>query len=219
MIYFFKKLFINIFFLIFFTSCSTSQDISNVPIKVDRNKTLVSIRIGNVEIPDIILDSEMPFDGVLIYNTEYKDSLDLSNAIRVKIGGAGDDSSSNALMIDSAKFKLANLEMKNQKIILLTSDTYKGFPSNGIIGYSIFGHYTTEIDYDKNIMTLYDTGNKKIDNEWTEIPMYFKNNNIPWVDASVVIEDEEPIQLSVYIDYASGDAIDLLVKPGMKFYQ
>jgi hypothetical protein len=66
-------------------------------------------------------------------------------------------------------------------------------------------------------MTLHDTNNFKIDSGWTEIPMYFKNNNIPWIDAKVVIENEEPILLSMYIDYASGDAIELLEKSGMKF--
>jgi hypothetical protein len=47
--------------------------------------------------------------------------------------------------------------------------------------------------------------------------MYFKDNNIPWIDASIVVNDEAPVQLSTYIDYASSDAIELLERPKMKF--
>ncbi|MBW1768572.1 MAG: hypothetical protein JRJ65_16200 [Deltaproteobacteria bacterium] len=120
-------------------------------------------------------------------------------------------------MIDSADFSLGDIIMKNQRIIMLQGDIYKGFPSNGIIGYSIFGHYVTEFNYDNNTMTLYDTDKIKIDSSWTVIPLYFKDNNIPWVDASIAVENEPPILLSMYIDYAAGDAIVLLEKPNMKF--
>ena len=102
-------------------------------------------------------------------------------------------------------------------MIMLQSDTYKGFPSNGIIGYSIFGHYITELNYDAHTMTLHHADTINLDTSWTRLPLYFKDNNIPWVDASVVIEEEKPILLSMYIDYAAGDAVVLLEKPNMKF--
>lgn len=107
--------------------------------------------------------------------------------------------------------------MRNQRLLVLQGDLYKGFPSNGIIGYSIFGHYITEFNYDNNTMTLHDSYKFEIEDSWTLIPIYFKNNKIPWIDAAVVIEDEEPISISTYIDYAAGDAIVLLEKPDMKF--
>lgn len=153
----------------------------------------------------------------MIYNSDYKDSLDLTNAREVRIGGAGSGEVAKALMIDSANFSLGDIKMMNQRILVLQSDIYKGFPSNGIIGYSIFGHYVTEFNYDNNTMTLHNADKIKIDNSWTVIPLYFKDNNIPWVDASVVIEEEKPTSLSMYIDYAAGDAIVLLEKPNMKF--
>jgi hypothetical protein len=200
-----------------FTSCTISQGTNLIPIKSERNITLVTVKIGDVEIPKILLDTGLPFDGVMIYNPDYRDSFDLTNAVRVNIGGAGDGEGSYALMLDSAEFMLGDLVMKNQRILVLQNDIYKGFPTNGIIGYSIFGHYAVEMDYDKNIMILHDAGNFKADTGWTEIPLYFKNNNIPWMDAYVVVENEEPILLRMYIDFASRDAVELLEKPDMKF--
>ncbi len=208
-----------IIFLLFaaLTSGVHRQEKNGIAIKVERNKIMVAVKIGNVLIPDIILDTGFDYDGIIIYNPDYKDSLELSKAIEVQIGGAGSGEASKALMIDSAEFNLGNLKMINQRIILLRSDTYKGFPSNGVIGYSIFGHYTVEFDYEKYTMTLHSTDKINIDSSWTVVPLYFKNNNIPWLDASVVIEVERPTSLSMYIDFAAGDAILFLEKPDMKF--
>jgi hypothetical protein len=107
--------------------------------------------------------------------------------------------------------------MTNQRLIILTSDIYKGFPSNGLIGYSIFGHYAVEFNYDDNIMTLHAPESFTADSSWTRIPLYFKENKIPWLDGFVVIGNETPVSVSMYIDYAAGDPVLLLEKPDMKF--
>ncbi len=197
--------------------CSAQERESVIPLKDIRNKSHVTVKVGNVVIPDILLDTGFAFEGLMIYNPDYKDSLDLTDAMEVKIGGAGSGEASIALMVDSAAFSLDDITMRNQRLLVLQGDLYKGFPSNGIIGYSIFGHYITEFNYDNNTMTLHDSYKFEIEDSWTLIPIYFKNNKIPWIDAAVVIEDEEPISISTYIDYAAGDAIVLLEKPDMKF--
>jgi len=188
-----------------------------IPLKVERDRTLVTVKIGELTIPDILLDTGFAFDGLMIYNPDYRDSLDLSEAMEVRIGGAGSGEPSIASMIDSAEFQVGNIKMSSQKVLVLQSNTYKDFSSNGIIGYSIFGHFLTEFNYDDQTMTLHYTDSLYVDKSWSVIPIYFKNNKIPWVDASVVITDEPPVPLSMYIDYAAGDAIVLLEKPGMKF--
>jgi len=196
--------------------CLQAQETKEIPIVTKGGKPHVSVRIGSVVIPDILLDTGMSFDGVMVYNPVYADSLDLSGAVQVQVGGAGSGDAPTALMIDPAEFFLGETKMENQRIIFLQSDIYKGFPSNGIIGYSIYGHYITGFDFDKNIMTLSDTGKLEIDSSWTGIPLYFKNNSIPWLDAAVVIEDEAPVSLSMYIDGAAGDVVLLLERPDMK---
>ncbi len=203
--------------MILFTVMASAEETHTIPIKLSRNKTLVSVKIGDVTIPDIMLDTGMPMDGVLIYNPDYQDSLDLNNAMEVNIAGAGSGNPSKAITVESAEFYLGNLLLKNQRIIMLKGDLYKGFPTNGIIGNSIFGNYLTEIDYDNNTMTLTDNYNLKPDSSFSVTPLYFKDNNVPWLDAYVAIADEKPVELSMYIDYAMEDTIVLLEKPKMKF--
>jgi hypothetical protein len=200
-----------------FTSRALGQEKSVIPLDVSRDVTLVIVTIGDIVIPNILLDTGFAFDGLMIYNPVYKDSLDLTDSFEANIGGAGSGDPARAAVVDSASFGLGDQQMTNQRLLVLLTDTYKSFPSNGIIGYSIFGHYITEFNYDNNTMTLHHGDEVTPDDSWTVVPIYFKNNQIPWLEAAVVIEDEEPIPLSVYIDYASRDAVELLERPGMKF--
>jgi len=132
-----------------------------IPIKLERNKTIIPVSIGDIGPLKIVLDTGMPFEGLIIYNPDLKDSIILKKEIQVRIPGVGGGEPSIALMDDSATFFVGDVEFKNQKVLVLQNDLYKGFPSDGIIGYSILGHYAAEIDYDKNMMRLYDSKKNK----------------------------------------------------------
>ena len=198
-------------------SCKQSKEPTKIPLTILGNKAHVTARVGDVFIPDILLDTGFAFDGLMVYNPDYQDSLDLTDGMEINIGGAGAGEASKALLLDSSDFYLANIQMQNQKLIILLGDVFKGFPSNGLMGYSIFGHYVTEFNYDENYLILHDTNYVPIESDWSEIPIYFKENKIPWIDISLVIQDEDPVKISTYIDYAAGDAILLLERSEMKF--
>lgn len=215
-----KTIIALIFFAIFTHIAQTvyCQDSKPIPIKNFRDKTLITVQFGNKIIHDILLDTGFDFDGIIIYNPAYRDSLDLSDAEFVSIGGAGSDNKQNALMIDSASFFVGNHQFNNQRIIVLLSDIYKGFPSNGIIGHTLFGNFAVEIDYDKSILALHDFDLLKPDSGFVRIPVYFKDDRmIPWIDVSVVIENEDPVSISAYIDFADRDPVVLLERQTMKF--
>jgi hypothetical protein len=200
-------------------SSAVGQESAIIPIKKIRNRSLLTIKVGNLVIPDILLDTGFAFDGVLIYNPVYNDSLNFPNAMEVKVPGAGRGEPARAMMVDQVEFSIGNLKMTNQRLLVMLDDLYKGFPSNGIVGYSVFGHYVTEFNYNNNTLTLHASGTIDIDPGWAVIPIYFKHNKIPWIDVSVVIDKEEPVLLSTYIDFAAGEVIELLEKEDMKFLQ
>jgi hypothetical protein len=182
------------FAILFFLACSEAPS-QTIPIKMERNVTILPVVVGGVGPLKILFDSGMSFDGLLIYNPDLKDSIKLDNAIDVKIPGAGSGEPSRAIMDDSASFFVGSVEIKNQRVIVLQNDIYKGFPTDGIIGYSILGHFTTEIDYDTEYITLYDPKIFLPDDSWQSIPIYFKDNPIPWIDVSISIENEDPITI------------------------
>jgi hypothetical protein len=207
----------NYFLIIVLFFYCTNILSQTIPIKVERNKTILPVTIGDTRPLKVLLDSGMSFDGLIIYNPDLKDSIKLKKEMQVKISGAGGGEPSTALMDDSATFFVGDIEFKNQKVLVLQNDIYKGFPSDGIIGYSLLGHYATEIDYDENVMKLFEPTKITPDSSWQRIPIYFKNNTIPWIDVSISVKGETPVKLSTYIDLAAGDAIVLLKKGEMEF--
>lgn len=188
-----------------------------VPFVLANNKTILTVQVGNSRPLKVILDSGMGWDGLLVFKPELKDSLGLVDAQNTNLGGAGKGPGQAAWVSGSMRFSLGSMEFKGQRVVVLQNDHYKGFPNDGVVGYSIFGHFAVEIDYDHSTLFLHDPAEFRPDPSWAEIPIYFRNNNIPWLDARIVIENEEPVTVSCYIDYASSEAIELLLKTGQKF--
>lgn len=189
---------------------------NRIPFTVHRDVVLVTARVGNVEIPRIMLDTGMPYDGLMIYNPAYRDSLDLTGAARARIGGAGGGEASTALLLDSAGFRIGPVAMAGQRVILLGGDAFKGAATNGVVGYSLFGHYVTELDFDAHAMMLHEPGTFAPDGGWRKVPVSFRGNDIPWIDIAVAVDSGPAVALAAYIDLASREAVEVLVRPGMK---
>ncbi len=198
------------------TSAPLSEKKVEIPFKLIRNVIILPVRIGDSREFNIILDTGMPFEGLLLYNKDLKDSITLKNAIEVLVPGAGSDSGSTAIMVDSMSFLVGQQEFTNQKLIILQTDRMKGFTSEGVTGYSLFGNYAVEVDYDRMIITLHES-EKKVDSLWEWLPMTFKEHKIPWIEVTVNINGDKETPISCYIDLATSDALELLIKENMKF--
>jgi len=188
-----------------------------LPFKLINNKVLVPVNIGNSRTFDLILDSGFGFDGIILFDKDLVDSINLVRRILVQIPGAGDDEPSTAIMSDSMTFNSGDCEFNNQKVIILQNDKFNDSRSDGVIGYSYFGSHKVEVDYDNYAITLHDTADIIDDSGWETIPLSFNKNNWPYLNIYISIDNEEPVLLNVYIDYASSLSIELTVKPGMKF--
>jgi hypothetical protein len=188
-----------------------------IPFVLDRNKTILSVQVGKIRPLKIILDSGMGWDGLLIFKPELRDSLGLLDPREVTLGGAGSGNAQTALVSEGMSFLIGPKEFKNQRVVVLQNDHFRGFSNDGTVGYSLFGHYAVEIDNDRSRLALHDPGGDRPDSSWTEIPIFFRNNNIPWLDVRIAIENEDPVQVACYIDYASSEAVELLLRPGQKF--
>ena len=54
---------------------ASGQSDNPVAIKKERDKILVTVRIGKVTILKILLDTGFAYDGMIIYNPSYRDPL------------------------------------------------------------------------------------------------------------------------------------------------
>ncbi len=194
-----------------------TQQKNAIPFVLARNKTILSARVGKSRPLKIILDSGMGWDGLLIFHPDLRDSLGLVEPQKANLGGAGRGNAQATLFSDGMGFSIGKMEFKNQRVVVFLNDSFKGFPNDGVVGYSLFGHFVVEIDYDRSILILHDPGAFLPDRSWTEVPLFFKGNNIPWLNVRIATANGEPVQVSCYIDYASSEAIELLLKADQKF--
>jgi hypothetical protein len=188
-----------------------------IPVSIKYNKTVIPVFINDSRPLRIILDTGMGWDGLIIMNSDLKDSIELINPSEASLGGAGAGNGQEAEVSDSMSFIAGNVEFDNQRIVKLLGDSFKGFPNDGIIGYSIFGHYMVEIDYDRSVLILHEPFEFHADSSMISIPLYFKDSFIPWIDAEITTGKAEPVNISCYIDLASSEYLELLMKPDQKF--
>jgi len=99
----------------------------------------------------------------------------------------------------------------------LLHDRFAGFPTDGVTGYSLLGHYAVEIDYDASVITLHDPGTRPPDDSWHRIQISFRRNQVPWVEAAIDVRGDRRIPVSLYIDLASSEALKMLIRDDMRF--
>ncbi len=191
--------------------------LAEIPIELDRNKTIVPVMVGSSGPFRLILDTGMAYDGILLFDSARVDVTQFDELMPVQVGGAGSGSASQALSDPAETISVGPLELEGQRVTILTGSGFRGFPTDGVIGYSLLGHYAVEIDHDDNRMILYEPSTFAADNGWESIDVYFKNNRIPWIDISLATGDEDPVRLSVYIDCASSEALELLERETNRF--
>ena len=188
-----------------------------IPFKLVHNKVIVPVNIGASRTFNLILDSGFGYDGIILFNSDLADSINLTGRMIVNIPGAGDGPPSQAIMSESMVYSSGTCDFKNQRIIILQNENFKKSATDGVIGYSYFGHYKVEVNYDNNIITLHDSTDIIDNSGWETIPLTLNANNWPHLNIYIAVNDEEPVLLDVYIDYASSLSLEFNITPVMKF--
>ncbi len=187
-----------------------------IRLSIDQGRIILPAEIGSSGPLKLILDTGMGYDGLLIYNPDARTSIRLDNPKPYRIGGAGGGSASSSLCAESMSFQIGGKSFNHQKIIVLQNDAFRGFPSDGVVGFSILGHSVVEIDYDHAEMRLHEPGSLTPDTSWEKLPLVFRDNAIPWIRIEVTIGDGPPIPLECYIDSAARESVVLLTGAGQK---
>ena len=190
--------------------------IREIPIETQGGVVIVPVKVGPSRVLRIVLDTGMGFDGVLLY-AALPESTFPGPIAEVRIPGAGAGEPAHGLMTESGSFSAGPVQFNGQRVVWLTDSLMVGFPTDGVMGYSLFGHWIVEIDYDRKMMVLHEPGAFKPDSRWTVLPMVLHKNNMPWVKLRVSISGEQPQELDCYLDLPANDEVVFLVRDDAKF--
>ncbi len=190
--------------------------VPQVPFNLDRNRVIVPTSVNGSRPLNLILDTGMGFDGTYLFHKEFIDMMDTTGAIEVRVPGAGSGEASTARMIENGTLRFGDVVVDSQRVIISYSEHTQTFPTDGVIGWNLFGHYTVEINYDSEMIMLHDPAGFTADSSWTPIPVTMKEN-LPFFDGRLEVVDGEIVPVILYIDLASGDALELLIGKDQKF--
>ncbi len=188
-----------------------------VPFEFSRNRVIVPVSVGGSRPLRLILDTGMAFDGAQVYNPDLADSIELPDAIEVKVPGAGSGEPASGLMTENGSFGSGGWQVDSQRVIVLQDDAMAGLPSDGVVGYSLLGHHALELDFERSVMRLHEPGYAPADPGWVRVELDFRTNLIPWFEGVVNTRGDSAVAVVGYIDFASGDALELIVGPGTRF--
>ncbi len=192
------------------------RDILNVPFTQERHRVIIPTSVNGSRPLKLILDTGMKFDGVYLFHREAINLIDTTGAIEVRVGGAGSGEASKATMIETGRLVFGDVSLSNQRIVISHSDQTQTFSTDGVIGWNLFGHYIVEIDYDQELIFLHDTAQVLSDSNWQVISIDLKKD-LPFLPVTVEVTAGEVVPMSVYIDLASEEALELLVHGKQKF--
>ena len=188
----------------------------SVPFKLERNKIIIPTSINGSRPMRLILDTGMRFDGVYLFRKELADEIDMTGAIDVRVPGAGSGEASTAKMTESGSLTFGDVTVDSQRVIISSSPHTQRFPTDGVIGWNLFGHYAAEVDYDRELIILHDTAEIAPDSSWTMIPVTMQDG-LPFFNARVEVVEGEVVPVTLYIDLASSDALEMLVSENQKY--
>ena len=197
--------------------CVISVAARKIPFEVERNKIILPMRVNNSRILRVILDTGMPSQGAMLFKPDLADELHLTNAARYEVRGAGQGETSYVVRGEGMTLSFGDIDFPDQPLMILQSDTMSAFPSDGVVGNVLFGSSVVKIDYDQMVITLLDKVDIDDEPGWIEVNMRFNQHNIPFVNGIVSVRGGDRTEVNLYIDSASSEALELLVKPDQKF--
>jgi len=142
-----------------------------MPFQVVRSRLILPVRIGDSEPLNVILDTGMGFDGVYLFHRELIEELDSADVVEVRVPGAGAGEPSTAVMVDSMTVSCGDMVFDGQRVIVSTSETTQGFPTDGIIGWTMLGHHVAVLDYDDHEVALFERGRYVPDSSWQRVDL------------------------------------------------
>jgi hypothetical protein len=188
-----------------------------ISFELDRNKVILQARVNKHRPLNIILDSGMPWAGLYLFHSDLIEEFDLQSNTQVTVGGAGSGNPSSGLRIMGNELWFGEVRFKDQMVVVSRSEHTQTFPTDGVIGWTIFSNPVVYINYDDQIISLLDQL-PELDSEWETVDIELNENHLPFIKMNVQVNpDETPMEMLFYLDLAASEHLEMLNKEDRKF--
>jgi hypothetical protein len=180
----------------------TDKGETTFPFKLIRNQIVVPVEMKGSRF-NLVFDSGMPAEGILLHGSQRVDELKLQYAGKARVMGVG-GATIEADMAAGETVSLPGMLMKNQMVIVMPHDSTRSHyfeGKDGTVGFSLLSHFVVKIDYDNMEFTL------------TE-PQKFRYSGTEQIYEITVVDNRISLPVSLSINQDVHISADLVLDTG-----
>ncbi len=180
-----------------------------LPFRLKQNHLVLDLVVQGQSL-EVVLDTGMPFSGLLLFNNDRVRNLDLAyGAGAVVIAGAGGERGyMEGRVATGVTVGVGAARMKNTMVIVPPPLEHFDEYVDGIIGLSLFERFAVELDYDRKRMTLHEPGTAQPPKGAHILPLKLRHHR-PYARVGLIDAAGETIPLEVVVDLGATHAISL----------
>jgi hypothetical protein len=183
----------------------------SLPFQTINHHVILSVRVNGEGPFQIILDTGMPMDGLILYDSERVKALSLSylDSAQVRVSGAGGEGKGmSARIAEDITLEIGGLRILEERATVVgLPPGFAGY-HEGIIGGALFRHFAVSIDNDRGILTLRKAENYRPPEGAKSVPLVFEQGRA-FVDANVRIGSGESVPARLIVDLGASHAVSL----------
>ena len=189
---------------------SSVTEAARIPFEEDDGHISLLLRINDSNPLRFALDTGATHT---IIDRKWETSLHLKSEGKHQIEGAG--GYEEASLIKNVSIKLPGVTLIDQTLWSLPLDPL--FPAGGreiagIIGYDLFRHFVIDIDFVARQIALYDPKTFRYHGSGQSVPLIVQADGAIYVEASIAVANQHPIQGQFVIDTGSNNTL-MLARP------
>lgn len=192
---------------------ATPAKVASIPLEIaGENYVLIKARVNDSGPLTFLLDSGAG-SGLVLYHKATQ-ALNLKSEGKGKGGGAG-ESTFETGFIKGASLSFPGVTMNNQTFVVYPPDTPLSAVDrmvDGVIGYTLFNRYVVEIDYQSQVVNLYEPGAYQYAGLGESIPLSILSK-VPFAAIRIPLEGRRPIEGRFIVDLGAGRFTVILNTP------
>jgi hypothetical protein len=190
---------------------------AEVPFRMLNEHILIPVRVNGSEPFRLVLDTGMPWPGIVLHPSPRTDALDLTDPDGVQQSEAGEGVPSQRVG-SGVTLGFPGVELTDQTVTIQSLPSCVGAEEGapiidseveGVIGTSIFGNFVVTIDHDRDVITLVEPERFSHVGWGHEIPFTMGPMNVPQVTCEVEQRPGQRVPLNVAVDTGATYALSL----------
>jgi hypothetical protein len=181
-----------------------------IPFRLSANHLLIPITIQGTTL-EMILDTGMPMDGVMLYRDDKVGRLALpaEKGMEARVAGAGGEGGPVAAqLVQGLTIDIGDLRLTEARAIVTPPMPGLGFDHDGVIGASLFANFVVSIDFDAGRITLHDPKRWVPPAGAATLPLSVERN-LPFASVGIVTADGRRVPTTVVVDLGASHPISL----------